>query len=118
VQVLNDLRSQLPSGLSGEDRDPLRVEKDHSGPADTLPAAVARREINHEEVAFVIERVPCILEVRKRVPTERLQELEMFLSPLEGLLHRDDAVAKHLCLRHQSFSVLSRGLNRWRAPHL
>jgi hypothetical protein len=102
AQVLDDLRTQLSSGFSGKKRDPLRVEEDHSGPADAFAAAVARREIHHEHVAFVIEKVPGILELGQRLPAEGLQELEMLLSPLEGLLHRDDAVAKHPCLRHRS----------------
>jgi hypothetical protein len=101
AQVLDDLFPQLPRWLSGENRDPLRVEQDHAGPADALPAAVARLEIHHEEVAFVIERMRRVLELRQRLAAEGLQKVEVLFAPLECLLHRDDAVTKHPGLRHR-----------------
>src|SRR4029077_12415442 len=49
----------------------------------------------------MVEKVLAILELRKRPLANDLQELEMFLSALERLLHRDHAVSKHACLWHQ-----------------
>jgi hypothetical protein len=55
AKVLDDPLPQAAGGVAGQDRDPLGVEEDHAGPADPTEAAVARREIHHEEVSLVVE---------------------------------------------------------------
>src|SRR5512141_846873 len=100
-QVLDDPAPEVARRISGEHRDPLRIEKDHARPRDALLAAVCRGEVHHEEVPLVVEKVRDVLELRRRFDADRLQEVEILLAPLERLLHRDDPVTKHACLRHR-----------------
>jgi hypothetical protein len=105
AKVLDDPLAQAAGGVAGEDRNPLGVEENHSGPADPTGAAVARRELHHEKVSLVVERMCDVFEIRKRFPAQSLQQLEVLLAPLEGLFHRDHAVPEHACLRHVAFSA-------------
>jgi hypothetical protein len=54
-QVLDDLHPQRRRGISRERRDPLGIEEDHSGPADSLLLAVRAVELHDEEIPLVIE---------------------------------------------------------------
>ena len=86
-------------------RSPLGVEQDHAGPADLFAFSVGGLERHHEEIALVIEGVLAIRKVGKGLEAESLQELEMLLSPLEGLLHRDHPVA----VEHMAFGTAEGG---------
>jgi len=99
-QMLDDLFSQQASWIAQQDRDALRVEENHSSPPDELTAAIAPEELDHEEIALVVEEVPRVFELRQRLPAECLQEVEVLLSPFEGLLHRNDPVPEHSRLWH------------------
>jgi CO/xanthine dehydrogenase Mo-binding subunit len=99
---LHDLRAELLSRAGGESGDPLGVEEHHPSPRDEPATPVLRRELDHEEVPLVVESVARVLEVGQRFAAERLQEVQVLFAALEGLLHRDDAVAEHSRLRHGS----------------
>jgi hypothetical protein len=101
AQVLDDAVPQAAGGVAAQDRDPLRVEENHPGPADQAAAAVTGGELHHEQISLVVERVGDVVEVRQRFPAQRLQELKVLLAPFEGLLHRDHTVPEHSCLWHE-----------------
>jgi hypothetical protein len=48
----------------------------------------------------MVERVLAELELRQRLAAELLEQREVLLAPLEGLLHRDHAVPEHSGLAH------------------
>jgi hypothetical protein len=100
-QELDDLSAKNARRIGCHRGHPFRIEEHHSRPADLLAPAVGRFEQHHEEVALVIERVLAITEVGEGLETEGLQEIEMLLSSLEGLLHRDHAVSEHSRLGHR-----------------
>jgi hypothetical protein len=106
-QELQDPAAHRRRRVGDDCRNPLGVEEDHPRPADRLAPAVGGFEGHHEEISFVIERVLPVTEVGQRFEAEGLEQLEVFLSPLEGLLHRDHPVAEHSCLSHEEFSVHS-----------
>jgi hypothetical protein len=105
-QVLHDPFAQDASRIAQERRDALRVEEDHSGPADELAPPIPAEQLHHEEIPLVIEEVTRVLELRQRLPAEPFQELEVLFPAFEGLLHRNDPVPEHSRLWHVSFSVL------------
>jgi hypothetical protein len=105
-QVLNDSFPQDASRVARQGRDALRVEEDHSRPADELAPPIPSEELHHEEIPLVIEEVTRVLELGQCLPAEPLQELEVLFPPFEGLLHRNDPVPEHSRLWHVSFSVL------------
>ena len=108
LQEREDPRTQRRDRVLDERRQPLRVEEHHARPPDGLLSAIGRFQGEDEEVALVIEAVLPILEVGKRLTAESLQELEVLLSPLEGLFHRDHPVSKHPRLRHGGSLIRSR----------
>lgn len=50
----------------------------------------------------MVERVLAKLELRQRLAANVLEQREVLLAALEGLLHRDDPVAEHAGLAHDS----------------
>jgi hypothetical protein len=106
AEIVDDPFAKAPRGIAGQDRDPLGVEEHHAGPADPPDAPVGRRELHHEEVPLVIERVGDVFELRQRLPAQVLQKLQVLLAPLEGLFHGDHAVPEHSGLRHVEFLQL------------
>jgi hypothetical protein len=100
AKILDDPLAQIVPGIAGEHRDALGVEEDHARPADQAASAVARRELDHEEIALVVESVRDVVEIRQSLAAKRLQELQVLLAALESLLHRDHAVSEHSGLGH------------------
>jgi hypothetical protein len=100
AQEPDDLLPERRAGLAGHRGDALGVEEDHAGPADAPRGSVRRGEVHDEEVALVVERVLAELELRHRLAAEVLEQGEVFLPSLEGLLHRDHAVSEHPGLAH------------------
>jgi hypothetical protein len=100
LQEVDDLLPECGRRVSGESRDPFGVEEDHARPGD--PRALARRalEIHHEEVPLVVEGVLAVLELRKGLAAELLEQRKVLLAALEGLLHRDHPVPEHSRLSH------------------
>jgi len=97
----SETQAEHRSRIFQQGRQAFRVEEDHARPGDRLLTSVGRLQTHCEKVPFVIERVLPVLEVRKHLFADRLQEFEMLFSALEGLLHRDDTIAEHACLWHQ-----------------
>src|SRR5262249_8431308 len=108
---LHDLLAQRRSRLAGHRWNALGVEEHHAGPADAPHHPVRAGKLHHEEVALVVERILAELEVGERLPAEVLEEREVLLAALEGLLHRDHAVPEHSGLGHQR-AVLIRSSTR------
>jgi len=78
----------------------LRVEQHHPRPGDALAHAAGPLHVHDEEVSLVVEHVLAVLELGQRLAAELLEDGEMLLAALEGLLHRDDPVPEHAGLAH------------------
>jgi hypothetical protein len=101
AEELDDPGPQRGEGIARQRRDALRVVKRHPRPAHSPGPPVRRFENHYEEVSLVIEGVFPERELRQRLAADGFQELEVLLSPLESLFHRDHPVPEHSGLGHQ-----------------
>jgi hypothetical protein len=99
-QVLEQARPDLGLRVFDDGGNPLGVVENHPRPGDALSASRRRLVDHHETVVFVIQDVFLELHPRYRLVDERLEQREMLLPFLEGLLHRDDPVPEHLGAGH------------------
>jgi hypothetical protein len=99
-QKPHDPAPEVRRRVGDDRRNALGVEEDHPRPADRLSPPVGCLEDHHEEIPLVVERVLLVAEIGQRLEAEGLEQLEVLLSPFEGLLHRDHPVAEHARLGH------------------
>jgi hypothetical protein len=100
LQEVDDLAPERGRRISRERRDPFGVEEDHARPGNPRALTCRALEVHHEEVPLVVEGVLAVFELRKRLAAEILEQREVLLAALEGLLHRDHPVSEHSRLSH------------------
>jgi hypothetical protein len=100
LQVLEKARPDVGLSVLDDGGDPFGIVENHPRPGDALSASRRRLVDHHETVLLVIQDVFLELHPGNRLFDDRLEQREMLLPFLEGLLHRHDAVPEHLGAGH------------------